>query len=118
MKYKKRGHHRERDGEEYRGSGAGAAQKNQNHEARKQEADSAFVQNGRDGLFYKERLIENNAGFYLRGNIAQGLDGFFDPVDNFNGIGISALLLNRDIHGLLAVHSDDVVLQRGTIHRL
>src|SRR5260370_10551094 len=116
MKYKKCRHHREWDGKEYRGGGAGTAEKNQNHEAGQEEADSAFMQNGRDGLLYKQRLIENDSSLQLRGNIAQSLDGFLDTVDHFNGVGISALLLNGDIDRLLPVDSNDVVLQRGSVH--
>src|ERR1700730_15873580 len=118
MKYKKCGHHGERDGKEHGGGGTGTAKKNQNHEAGQEEADSAFMQNCRDSLFYKQGLVENDMGFQLCGNIAQRLDGFLDTADHFDSVGISALLLNCYINGLLAVDSDDVVLQRGTVHRL
>ena len=61
--------------------------------------------------FHEHGLIENDAGLQLRRNVAQSLDRFLDSVDHRDGVGVSALLLNRDIDGFLAVHADDVVLQ-------
>ena len=61
------------------------------------------------------RLVENDVSLELRGNIAQGQNGFLDAVYNSDGIRVSALLLDRHIHGFLAVHADNVVLHGGTI---
>ena len=51
----------------------------------------------------------------LRRDIAKGLDGLSNPVYHSNRIRVAALLLNGNVDGLLAVHTDDVVLHVGTI---
>ena len=58
----------------------------------------------------KDRLVKNDAGLELLGNIQQMGRGVADAVDDGDGVGTAALLENGDIDGVLAVNPDDICL--------
>ena len=49
-------------------------------------------------------------GFQLLRDIEQMADQVADAVHHLDGVGVAALLHDRDVGGLLAVHAHDVVL--------
>ena len=61
-------------------------------------------------------MIEDHVGLELRRDVAESWDGRLDSIDDGNRVGIPALFENRNVDRALAVHANDVVLQRGAIH--
>ena len=100
-----------RDGQQHREGGPHASQEDQDHEAGEHQTDHAFMEHGIQRFFHEHRLVEDDAGLQLAGEIEEMSGEIADVVHHLNGIGIAALLHDRNVGGFLAVDADDVVLQ-------
>ena len=56
------------------------------------------------------RLVEDDGGLQALGDAAEAADHGADTIHDLNGIGVAALLHDREVYRTLAVHADDVVL--------
>ena len=73
---------------------------------------------GFDGVAHKHGLVEDHLRDQLFRHVQQVGDHAFDAVDDFDGVGIAALLQDGNIDGGLAVDADLVVLDLRGIFRL
>ncbi len=92
------------------GGGSEAAEEKQNHQTREDEADASFAKHVGDGGFDEERLIKNDFGNELPGNVDQVPKRFLDALDDGDGVGFAALFENGKVDGALPIHSYDVGL--------
>ena len=92
--------------------GAHASQKQQNHQSRQDQSDSAFVDQIVDRRAHENRLVEHHAGLQLFRNVHQMHQRVLDSFHHRNRIGIASLLQDRQIHRRLPIHAHDVGLNR------
>ena len=79
--------------------------------AGEKQSDAAFAQHRGDSLLHEKRIgRKRHASCSCAGMSRSVSDGLPDAVDDGDGVGVPALLLNRHVHGFLAIHADDVVL--------
>ena len=72
----------------------------------------------RDGSLHEEGLVENHLGRKLFRNVNEMLQGILDAIDHGDGVGIAALLENRQVDRRLAVDTHNVGLNRLRVHGL
>ncbi len=88
----------ERDGEEDRDGSAHTAEEKENHHAGQDQSDGALADQVGDGRFDKERLVKDDACDELFRNINKVLKSFLDSVHHGDGIGVPALLQDRQVN--------------------
>ena len=66
-------------------------------------------------MLNKNRLVEDHVGVKLGWNVAECKDGFFDAVDDCDGIRVTTLFQDGGVDGFLAVDANDVVLLVGAV---
>src|SRR6185437_9393998 len=90
--------------------GAHAAQEQQDHDSRQHQSNQAFMNQVLNSHLHEYRLVENYFGHQLLGNVGEIGQNLLYPVDHGNGVGVAALLEDRQIHGRLAVNAHNVGL--------
>ena len=94
------------------------AEEDQDHQRGQAQTHTAFVQHVGDSGLDILGLIKDDRSDQVLRNVDQLFYVLPDPIDDLNGIAVSALSQDWQIHRLLPVHAHDVVLQRRGIFRL
>ena len=81
----------------------------------KTKADRTLDDDVLDGGFDKHRLIEDDRSLELLRDIEEMSRGFADSVDDGDRVGITALLEDRNVDGVLPVDAHDVGLELAAI---
>src|SRR5215469_4896024 len=110
VKDHKRSQRGERDGENDGGRSAKASEKDQNHQAGKEQADEALVQQSLDSLFHEGRLVKDDGGLQLLWDVEQVADGITYAIHHLNGVGVASLLHDGQVDRTLAIDAHHVVL--------
>ena len=76
------------------------------------------MQNRVNCFFYEHRLIEHDARLHLLRNVVKVLDEFANAIHYRDRIGVSALLHDGNVRRLLAINSNNVVLDLVRVFRL
>ena len=76
------------------------------------------MQNGANCFFHVHGLIKDNAGQHLLRDVVEMLDELPNAIHNGDGVGIAALLHDRNVHRFLAVNTHNVGLDSMCIFSL
>ena len=101
---------RERNRETHGHGRTHAAQENQDHEGREEQANASLVQQRLNRVLDESGLVKHHSRDQCFRNVEQVSDRFLDAIHHRDGIRISALLQNRQVNRWLAVHAHDVAL--------
>src|SRR5271157_4469090 len=97
--------------------GAEASQKDEDHQAGKNQSEKTLLQYRAYCLLHVHGLVKDNAGGHLLRDVVEVLDQLADTIHYRDGVGIAALLHDGNVDGFLAVNSYNVGLNPVSVLR-